>query len=116
MEFERRRRGPIGFFVTEDQLKRFPDVSANIVAMLVPRLRAVGGRGKPILMLRRGSGFCNPRFYSDGVDEGVLINERSGEQAALLQRAKRIEVYSANQTPPRYNDNSGCGAVVVWTR
>lgn len=117
LEFERRRRGAAGFFITEDQLKNIPQVSANVVANLVPRLRAVSSRGaKPILKLRAGSGFCNPRFINNGIDEGVLIGERAGEQWSLLERAKRIEVYTANQAPARYNDFDGCGVVVVWTR
>lgn len=67
-------------------------------------------------MLRRGSAFCNPRFINNGIDEGVLVHERAGEQWFLLERAKRIEVYTANQAPARYNDFDGCGVVVAWTR
>lgn len=117
--FEERRRGALGVFITEDMLKGIPDVSPDAIVGMVPRLRALRprfGAKKPTLMIRRGNGFCAPRFFSDGIDEGRLIAEREGEQWSLLQRAKRIEVYTANQAPPRFNDNEGCGSIVVWTR
>lgn len=110
--FEERRRGANGFFLTDADLVGIPDVSANVIANKIPRLRALDR----VLRLRRGSEFCAPRFFRDGIDEGILEGIRGLEQVDLLRRAKRIEVYTANQAPPRYNDNAGCGAIVVWTR
>ena len=111
LEFERRRQGALGDFVTDEMLERIPSISAKVVASMVPRL--IAGGSYPVLKLRRGFGFCDPRFFVDGLDYGKLGYV---EQKLLLQRAKRIEVYTANQAPPKFNDFDGCGAVVVWTR
>lgn len=122
LEFERRSRGALGDFITDEMLERIPDISANVVASMAPRLIARQPTGfaaaKPTLMLRRGSGFCFPRFFVDGLDVGTLSVEEGQQvdQWNLLQRAKRIEVYTANQAPAKFNDFDGCGAVVVWTR
>lgn len=116
--FEERRRGATGHFITDSQLVRLPVIGANSIADLVPRVRAALTRGKPLLMMSRGAGLCHPRFYEDGIDLGELAStiDRQLQQHDLLARAKRIEVYTANHTPPKFNDFDGCGAVVVWTR
>ena len=66
-----------------------------------------------MLQLRRGSGFCRPRFFIDGYDNGNISAE---EEGSLMARAKRVEVYTASNAPPQFNDFDGCGVVVVWTR
>ncbi len=68
------------------------------------------------LLIRSGSGFCEPRFFHDGQDVGKLNQQLITEQMDLLQRAKRIEIYSAAEAPPQFNDFDGCGAVVGWAR
>lgn len=117
-EFEERRRGATGVFVTEEMLRGLPDISASTLASFVPRLAASGRGGRPTLKLRGGGvGYCNPRFFENGIDVGRLDSqEQIAEQWSLLQRAKRVEVYTAAFAPPKFNDNDGCGSVVVWTR
>ena len=113
-DFERRRGGAIGFFVTDSMLVRIPVVTPTAVASMWPRARIerLGGRSER-LQLRRGQGFCHPRFFIDGADMGRLDSE---EQRAWLGGAKRIEMYTAQNTHPEFNDFDGCGAIVVWTR
>lgn len=113
--FERRRALGAGRYVTEEQLKPYTLITAAVMNTLVPSLRWSGRGGMySNLMLRSGSGWCAPRFFEDGLDMGLL--DKPPEQHDLLQRAKRIEVYTAAQAPPQFNDFDGCGAVVVWTR
>ncbi len=117
--FEERRRGATGYFITDSQLVRLPVIGANSIADLVPRVRATGGgRGKPLLMMSRGAGLCDPRFFEDGIDVGELAStlDKRIQQWSLLERAKRVEVYTANHAPAKFTDFDGCGAVVVWTR
>ncbi len=121
LEFERRRQGALGDFITDEMLERIPTISANVVASMAPRLRAQQPRSltadKPTLMMRRGFAFCAPRFFVDGLDVGQLEDkDERVHQWNLLERAKRIEVYTANQAPAQFNDFDGCGSVVVWTR
>lgn len=118
-EFDRRRLGATGVFLTDSMLAGLPRVTLAAAASFAPRLRAVaqGRGGLQRLMLRQGAGWCAPRFFADGIDVGRLDEvEQAPEQQMLVERAKRIEVYSAAQAPPQFNDNDGCGAVVVWTR
>jgi len=118
-DFERRRRGATGSFITDEMLKNIPQISANTLAAMVPRLGTTSSRigTRRMLQLRRGMGFCSPRFFEDGLDVGKLdLSELIQQQFDLIERAKRIEIYSASQAPPRFNDNDGCGAIVVWTR
>lgn len=113
LQFENRKSKGIGSFLSDADLERIPNISSSIVASMVPRTAAQAGSRGAQLMIRRGAGFCRPRFYVDGYDNGNLSPE---EEGTLMQRAKRIEVYTANDTPPQFNDFDGCGAVVIWTR
>lgn len=118
-EFDFRRQRGVGAFITEEQLRRVPDVSAYSVTSFVPGTQAKtfpGRSGLRQLLIRSGSGFCEPRFFHDGQAVGKLNAQLITEQMDLLQRAKRIEIYSAAEAPPQFNDFDGCGAVVVWTR
>lgn len=109
-EFEERRSVGLGFFITEEMLRHVPLVTPAVVLGLTPRVRVAGDQ----LRLRQGSGVCTPRFFIDGIDTGLLLMPR--EQSDLLQRARRVEIYTAAQAPPRFNDFDGCGSIVVWTR
>lgn len=112
--FEHRRRQGIGRFVAEDQLRQYGTKTTALISSLLPSTRAEGRSIYAPLRLRQGPGWCSPRFFENGRDVGQL--DEPAEQHNLFQRAKRIEVYSAAQAPPQFNDFDGCGAVVVWTR
>lgn len=119
-DFERRRRISVGAQITPEQLARMPRVTPNQLAQFARRVRVVGAR----VALVYGAGTCFPRWFVDGSDRGKEIyppGEKGplmerGESQEILDRAKAIEVYSAAQAPPKFNDFSGCGAIVVWTR
>jgi hypothetical protein len=81
--------------------------------MLAPRTAIQQTRQGPMLMMRRGAVFCRPRFFVDGYDNGNIPVE---EEALIMGLAKRIEIYTANFTPPKFNDFDGCGVVVIWTK
>lgn len=112
-QFETRRARGLGFFVDDSSLARIPVINSTIVSAMMPRTAVQQSRQGPMLMIRRGSGFCRPRFFIDGYDNGNLSAE---EEGSVMSRAKRIEVYTASSAPPRFNDFDGCGAVVIWTR
>jgi hypothetical protein len=109
---ERKRTGR-GVFIDENDLARYPVISANILAMLGTGVRSSGGSW-PRTQLRRGTNPCSPRFFMDGVDFGV---PRDGiEEADLLRLAKRVEIHEASFMPARYTDFNGCGVVLIWTK
>lgn len=111
--FEERRLLGTGRFVTEDEIKKFPIFTPTAIQSMVPRTRAVGKGRYTVLKIRSGFGFCDPRWFENGYDMGRLD---AIDQDNFLQRAKRVEIYTAAEAPPKFNDNDGCGAVVVWTR
>ena len=113
LQFDARAAKGLGTFIADSTLARMPVVNSTLIAMLAPRSIAQQSRQGPMLMLRRGAGYCRPRFFIDGYDNGNLSAE---EEGSLMARAKRVEIYTANFAPPQFNDFDGCGAVVVWTK
>jgi len=113
LQFEHRRDLGRGFFIGDSTLARMTVITSTAVSSMIPRTAVQQTSQGPMLMLRRGMGFCRPRWFVDGLDNGNIdaIEERS-----LMERAKRIEVYTANMAPPQFNDFDGCGVVVIWTR
>ena len=120
LQFETRRSVGRGKFVSDADLARVPVISATIVASMVPGATSVGaGRTRRFMLNKpsfgggRISTTCQPRFFEDGYPMGALDAE---DEDALFRRAKRVEVYTAAEAPPKYNDFDGCGVVLVWTR
>jgi hypothetical protein len=116
--FEERRSFGMGNFMDDEEIRRIPRVSPNVVATRVPGASVVqvmpGDRRfvlpRPSIM---GQTVCHPRFFIDGMEIGALSGS---EQEFFFAEAVRIEVYSAQQAPARYTDFDGCGVVVLWTR
>ncbi len=113
LQFDVRRERGIGFFIADSALSRIPIVNSNVISSMIPRTAVQQTRQGPMIQLRRGSGFCRPRFFIDGYDNGNISAE---EEGSLMARAKRVEVYTASNAPPQFNDFDGCGVIVVWTR
>lgn len=119
-DFDRRRARGVGAFITTEMLDRMPRRTGNQIAQFARRIRVDRG----LIKLTYGTGGCFPRWFVDGVLLGREANppgERGpvmdrGEAQLALDRAKAVEVYSAAQAPPQFNDNNGCGAIVIWTR
>lgn len=113
LQFDQRAARGLGSFISDSMLAGMPVVNSTLISMLAPRTMAQQTRQGPMLMVRRGAGFCRPRFFIDGYDNGNIPAE---EEGSLMARAKRVEIYTANFAPPQFNDFDGCGAVVVWTK
>jgi hypothetical protein len=113
LQFDVRRGRGIGFFLSDSALANVPVVNSNVISSMIPRTAVQQSRQGPMILLRRGSGFCRPRFFIDGYDNGNISAE---EEGSLMSRAKRVEVYTASNAPPQFNDFDGCGVIVVWTR
>lgn len=113
LQFDVRRERGIGFFVSDSALAKIPVVNSTVISAMIPRTAIQQTRQGPMIQLRRGSGFCRPRFFIDGYDNGNISAE---EEGSLMARAKRVEVYTASNAPPQFNDFDGCGVIVVWTR
>lgn len=113
LAFDERRKSGLGSFVTDSMLANAPQVNSAVVASFLPRVALQSTRRGPMIMMRRGMEFCRPRFFLDGLWMGTVTAE---EEQDAFRRAKRVESYTANEMPAQFNDFSGCGAVVIWTR
>lgn len=114
LEYEQRKRIGMGYFVDEATLERAPVITpAFVVAQVAIARTEPGGFNKRKIVLWRGAGPCDPRFFIDGWDYGRMDVL---DQEMYLRFAKRVEVYRAAFAPPEFNDFGGCGSVVVWTR
>lgn len=118
-EFEERRAMGLGRFITEDMLEKLPIVTPNVLRGILPNIAIQGRSSYPRVMIRGSTtfGYCDPRIFENGIDRGKMeeVDERV-DLARLIQIAKRLEVYSAAMAPPKFNDNDGCGSIVIWTR
>ena len=120
LQFDTRRARGVGQFAGEEELARIPIISANTLTTLMRGVTAVGsGRNRRLMLNRTSFGggalstTCMPRWFQDGFE---VRNPDQQEEEQMLQRAKRIEVYTAAEAPARYNDFDGCGVVLIWTR
>ncbi|WKW11407.1 carboxypeptidase regulatory-like domain-containing protein [Pseudogemmatithrix spongiicola] len=112
-QFETRRaRASGGVFVDEGELSKLGMPNASNVATFNPRVAVQQTRQGPMMMMRRGSEFCRPRFFIDGYDFRDITAD---EENSFLRVAKRIEMYTANNAPQQFNDFNGCGSIVIWT-
>lgn len=112
-QFEARKAAGRGTFIDEAEIAKLPQPNANNIAQMVPRIAVQQSRMGPMMMMRRGSEFCRPRFFIDGYDNR---NIDADEENNYLRIAKRVEIYTANDAPGQFNDFNGCGSVVIWTR
>ncbi len=112
-QFETRKAAGRGTFIDDAEIAKLVQPNANNIAQMVPRIAVQQTRSGPMMMMRRGSDFCRPRFFVDGYDNR---NIDADEENNLLRIAKRVEIYTANDAPGQFNDFNGCGSVVIWTR
>ncbi len=111
-QFETRRERGLGVFVDEQALQQLGVVSAQTIATTNPRVSVQQTPRGPTLRMRRGSDFCRPQFFIDGNN---FRNIEIDEENTFLRVAKRVEMYTANNAPPQFNDFAGCGSIVIWT-
>lgn len=112
-QFEtRRQRSAGGVFVDEGELQKMGVISSNTVGQMNPRVAVQQTPRGPMMMMRRGSEFCRPRFFIDGYDFRDITAD---EENSFLRVAKRVEMYTANNAPTEFNDFNGCGSIVIWT-
>ncbi len=111
-QFEARKASGRGTYIDDAAIAKLVQPSAQTIAQMAPRTAIQQTSRGPMLMMRRGSEFCRPRFFIDGSD---FRNIEVEEENQFFRIAKRVEIYTANDAPPQFNDFNGCGTVVIWT-
>jgi hypothetical protein len=138
-EFERRRLRGYGHYITREDIERrqprkLSELLGRIPGVIVipdvkGALLRIQSRGEySILNKKRGAlgdaGLgCIPDYFVDGVRVNILTgrgaeNEISIDDVVQARDVDGIEVYKGPATtPPRFRQtDSGCGAIVIWTR
>ncbi len=109
-EFERRRSGGFGSFVTRADLEARRHGRVTDALRQVPGLRIIpGSMGDGQLMMR---GRCRPNIFIDGVATDPSL---SLDLMLRPDDVEGIEIHSTATVPPQFA-HEGCGAVLVWTR
>lgn len=111
--FRDRKQRLSGTFMDENDLAKYPQFSADILASRTPRSGVAVDNAVRVFRLRRGTEPCKPRYFVDGHSFG---RPEAAEEIALLRLAKRLEVYTAANAPQEFTDFDGCGVVVIWSR
>lgn len=121
-EFEERRRGGRGYFITERELRKSDNRAMQNVLRTIPGIgiscakvfpqdcHVVSGRAQTKFAVVGGQ--CLVALYVDGIPsmENDINTFRVSDYAA-------IESYSGSQIPQRYNaSGNACGALLFWTR
>lgn len=116
-EFDRRRSGNRGTFITREQIVHSGARSGTDILRTVPGVRIVPmrrGMGNQVVM-NRGSGArtCIPSMFVHGLPYSGTLDDFNADDIEAL------EVYvGVSEIPPEF-DKIGrgvCGAIVIWTR
>lgn len=116
-EFDRRRSGDRGTFITRDQIVRSGARSGTDIIRTVPGVRLVPmrrGIGNQVVM-NRGSGArtCTPTMFVHGLPYSGTLDD------FIADDIEALEVYVGISEIPPELDKVGrgvCGAIVIWTR
>jgi len=119
--FDDRRRRSLGWFLTADEIEKQGGIALGDVLRSAPGLVPnYTSRGRTFTMRSLAlGGRCTPAYYLDGLrwyplDENPIIEL---EKFVSLHDVAGVEVYTGGAaTPAQFDPNTGCGAVVFWTK
>jgi outer membrane receptor for ferrienterochelin and colicin len=112
-DFERRRAGKVGYFLTREDIEK---LNASTLSDILARARGVtldcvGGVCNP--RMARSQPSCDPQYYVDG-NESSMYFARATPPHDIIG----IEVYRGpSELPAEFSGSkSGCGVIVIWTK
>jgi hypothetical protein len=114
--FDQRREMGFGRFLDHDDIeKRHASKTTDLFrgmpgAHLTPLARGMG----MILQLRKGTGFCQPIMWVDGVPLGD--NRQSLDLLMDSNAIEAIELYQSVSTAPVQYRSGDCGVVLFWMK
>jgi hypothetical protein len=119
--FDVRKRQSLGWFMDADDIAKQSGIYLGDVLRAAPGVIAnYSMRGRTFTMRpMAGGGRCSPAYYLDGVrwfplDQDPIIEL---EKFVPLRDLVGVEVYaSGSKAPVQFDPNTGCGAVVFWTK
>jgi len=113
LEFEQRRAGGRGYFITAQEIERVKASTIGQVLRHVPGLRAVCNSAGCTMRMTRSPRNCLPDYFVDGFP---ATNSTTAQLPTV--GIIGIEVYaSLSETPQQFlKSDTMCGAIVIWTR
>jgi len=120
---ERRLNRTFGRFLTREEIDARGTNRTSELLRTVPGVQLVPvvrrGRNNAagnMIAMRGGLGQCSPSIFIDGVSTRQYQDSTIDDMLAPSQ-IEGVEVYtSASTAPSRYNEGTGCGVVLFWTR
>lgn len=112
-DFERRRQGGLGAFITQEDIERANPTSLIDILVSVRGVRQVCLTNDCVAKMVRSPPGCYPQYYLDGQES----TEYFARHTPPLD-VKGIEIYrGSSETPGEFEgSNSGCGVIVIWTK
>ena len=113
--YERKNAASFGTFITrEDIEKNRPSRTTDLLRRLIPGAQFSSGRGDGFSTRVRAG--CTPAVFLDGTK--VQMNGITLDDLVRPADIEGIEIYrSMSEAPPEYQGlNSGCSAILIWTR
>ena len=111
--FEKRKKLKMGSFLDDSTIARAPALTASFLQALAGFVRVAGSGRFQSVLFTRGRFTCQPRYFVDGSDRGILEPDI---EKIELSRARRMEIYKSDSAPGEFRDLSFCGSIVIWTR
>jgi hypothetical protein len=113
VDFERRRSGKMGYFITTQDIDR---LNASDLMDVLGTVRGVAlecSAGVCIPRMARSQPGCEPQYFIDGAEASPYF-ARSTPPHDIVG----LEVYRGpSELPAEFTGtNSGCGVIVIWTR
>lgn len=123
-EFDERRLGStFGRFITREEINARGTNRTTELLRMVPGVHLQRGAQRGgmaasgnLIGMRGGLGLCSPSIFIDGVAVRQYA-ENTVDDMLSPGQIEGVEVYtSAVAAPARYNEGTGCGVVLFWTR
>ena len=129
--FYERQASGLGHFVTREEIERSAVEALTDALVGVPGLRVYApgvdplvptGVLNPEILVRRGTEWCLPALYLDGVAVARGGGQAGGDAVRPddyvdPSEVDAVEIYThPAETPPRFEATGGCGVVLIWTR
>jgi TonB-dependent starch-binding outer membrane protein SusC len=119
---QRRQGGSAGRFITRAEVERraagrTSDLLRGTPSIQVMAQRRPGSqRVTNAIMMRGGSGSCEPAVYIDGTHTR-LLPESTIDDIIRPETIEGVEIYStAAAAPSQFGAHGACGVILFWTR
>ncbi len=112
-DFERRRTGKVGYFLTQQDIEKTnPSTLADVLATVRGVTLDCKG-GVCIARMARSQPGCDPQYFIDGVESSPYFARNTPPHDVI-----GLEVYRGPaELPAEFTgSNSGCGVIVIWTK